>query len=132
MSAFLDGFPVVSPTPTHPPHCTIVTVFLHILRPLHHIPRIPRTLHVGLFLGDGVLSTTDNASWREQRAHFIEAFLPNASLASIYPINLKRVGADRHAGAIPMHTLSRGRVTGTHPPHLVSVLSWELAPVRPC
>ena len=43
-----------------------------------------------LFLGDGVLSTTDNASWREQRAHFIEAFLPNASLASVYPINLKR------------------------------------------
>jgi cytochrome P450 len=43
-----------------------------------------------LFLGDGVLSTTDNAMWREQRMHFTEAFLPQASLAKLFPINVRR------------------------------------------
>lgn len=52
-----------------------------------HVKKMPDQ---ALFLGDGVLSTTDNTSWRDQRAHFIEAFLPNASLSSVYPINLKR------------------------------------------
>ena len=29
-----------------------------------------------LFLGNGVLSTTDNPLWRAQRQHLVEAFLP--------------------------------------------------------
>jgi hypothetical protein len=37
-----------------------------------------------------VLSTTNNDSWRDQRDHFIEAFLPHHSLAKLFPINLAR------------------------------------------
>lgn len=80
-----------SPANDPPPKLTNLVILSHpddcarIARA--HIKKMPDQ---ALFLGDGVLSTTDNASWREQRAHFIEAFLPNASLASVYPINLKR------------------------------------------
>lgn len=55
-----------------------------------HVKKMPDQ---GLFLGDGVLSTTDNDSWREQRSHFTEAFLPQASLATLIPINCGRAVA---------------------------------------
>lgn len=42
------------------------------------------------FLGDGVLSTRDIDSWREQREHLVEAFLPDASLKHVF-----RASADR-------------------------------------
>eukprot|EP00039_Didymoeca_costata_P009171 m.121292 g.121292 ORF g.121292 m.121292 type:complete len:588 (-) comp14386_c0_seq5:2725-4488(-) len=53
-----------------------------------HVKKMPDQ---GIFLGDGVLSTTDVDMWREQRSHFIESFLPNASLANVFPVNLARV-----------------------------------------
>ena len=43
-----------------------------------------------LFLGNGVLSTTDNPLWRAQRQHLVEAFLPEASLAHVFPVSLRR------------------------------------------
>ena len=53
----------------------------------NHVTKMPDQ---SLFLGDGVLSTTDNSSWREQRMHFTEAFLPLVSLAKLFPINVRR------------------------------------------
>ena len=44
-----------------------------------------------LFLGNGVLSTTDNPLWRAQRQHLVEAFLPEASLAHIFPVSPVKV-----------------------------------------
>ena len=52
-----------------------------------HVKKMPDQ---GLFLGDGVLSTTDVASWRAQRTHFSDAFLPDASLRRLCPINVAR------------------------------------------
>lgn len=43
-----------------------------------------------LFLGEGVLSTRDLLSWREQRSILAEAFLPFSSLAKIMPVSVKR------------------------------------------
>lgn len=37
-----------------------------------------------------VISTDDTELWRQQREHYNEAFLPNASLAKVLPITLKR------------------------------------------
>eukprot|EP00927_Polykrikos_kofoidii_P035729 TRINITY_DN30265_c0_g1_i1.p1 TRINITY_DN30265_c0_g1~~TRINITY_DN30265_c0_g1_i1.p1 ORF type:complete len:627 (-),score=65.11 TRINITY_DN30265_c0_g1_i1:341-2221(-) len=50
-------------------------------------------------LYDSVISTTDNSSWREQRQHLAEAFLPLSSLAKILPVSLERAKhcADRLA-----------------------------------
>jgi len=42
------------------------------------------------FLGDSVISTTDNEHWRQQRGHLTEAFLPLSSLAQILPVSLAR------------------------------------------
>ena len=42
------------------------------------------------FLGDGVLSTRDNESWKEQRRHLSEAFMPKSSLAHIFPVSRDR------------------------------------------
>jgi len=42
------------------------------------------------FLGDGVLSTQDLDSWKEQRSHVTDAFLPLSSLQHIFPISLQR------------------------------------------
>lgn len=41
-------------------------------------------------LFDGVISTTDNDSWRQQRAGLAEVFLPVSSLAQIMPVSLAR------------------------------------------
>lgn len=65
----------------------------------NHVQKMPDQ---ALFLGGGVLSTTDNAAWREQRSHFTEAFLPQASLSKILPINCKRA-------IVSMRRLPRGR-----------------------
>ena len=35
-------------------------------------------------LMDSIISTTDNDNWREQRNHFTQAFLPNASLKNVF------------------------------------------------
>ena len=37
-----------------------------------------------------LISTDDNDLWRKQREHFNEAFLPNASLAKVLPVTLRR------------------------------------------
>mmetsp|Transcript_13314 Transcript_13314/g.21760 ORF Transcript_13314/g.21760 Transcript_13314/m.21760 type:complete len:558 (-) Transcript_13314:1431-3104(-) len=42
------------------------------------------------FLGDGVLATRDIDSWKEQRAHLIESFLPEASLSKIFDVSVER------------------------------------------
>ncbi len=42
------------------------------------------------FLGDGVLATRNNESWKEQRQHLAEAFLPKSSLQHIFPVSLNR------------------------------------------
>jgi hypothetical protein len=42
------------------------------------------------FLGEGVLSTRDIQSWKDQREHLSEAFLPVASLSKIFPISQAR------------------------------------------
>jgi len=55
-----------------------------------HVKKMPDQ---ALFLGGGVLSTTDTASWRAQRSHFAEAFLPRHSLAKLLPINCRRAQA---------------------------------------
>eukprot|EP00041_Stephanoeca_diplocostata_P012765 m.214731 g.214731 ORF g.214731 m.214731 type:complete len:593 (-) comp19076_c0_seq1:348-2126(-) len=47
-------------------------------------------LYDNTFLRDGVLSVRDNDLWRAQREHLTTAFLPNASLAKIFPISLAR------------------------------------------
>ena len=44
-----------------------------------------------LLLGNGVLSTTDNPLWRAQRQHLVEAFLPEASLAHVFPVSPVKV-----------------------------------------
>ena len=57
------------------------------------------------FLGEGILSTTDNESWKEQRAHLIEAFLPMSSLQHICPVTVARARRS-------MSTLGRARCEG--------------------
>ena len=42
------------------------------------------------FMGDSVISATDNKAWREQRNHMTQAFLPMSSLAHIFPISNQR------------------------------------------
>ena len=42
------------------------------------------------FLGEGVLSTRNVESWREQRYHLMENFLPLSSLAKVCPISVAR------------------------------------------
>eukprot|EP00750_Incisomonas_marina_P016853 INCI19606.1.p1 GENE.INCI19606.1~~INCI19606.1.p1 ORF type:complete len:353 (-),score=58.95 INCI19606.1:993-2051(-) len=37
-----------------------------------------------------IISTTDNDSWRHQRAEFTQAFLPVASLSKVFPVSLNR------------------------------------------
>ena len=46
-----------------------------------------------LFMGDSVISATDNKIWKEQRNHLTEAFLPTSSLAKIFPISVDRAQA---------------------------------------
>ena len=41
-------------------------------------------------LGNGVLSTSDNAYWKKQRAHLNEVFLPKMSLSKVFPTSRKR------------------------------------------
>eukprot|EP01052_Picozoa_sp_SAG31_P008341 SAG31_NODE_419_length_15872_cov_21.857985_10_plen_421_part_00 len=43
-----------------------------------------------LFMGDSVISATDNTVWRKQRNHMVEAFLPTSSLSKIFPISVER------------------------------------------
>ena len=43
-----------------------------------------------LFMGDSVISATDNDVWRKQRNHMVEAFLPTSSLAHIFPTSVER------------------------------------------
>ena len=43
-----------------------------------------------MFMGDSVISATDNAPWKEQRNHMTQAFLPMSSLAHIFPISNQR------------------------------------------
>lgn len=40
-----------------------------------------------------MISTTDDAHWKKQRAHLVEAFLPQSSLKEIFPISLSRAEA---------------------------------------
>jgi len=49
------------------------------------------------FLGNGVLSTVSNESWKEQREHLVESFLPMASLSKVLPVSQERarVGKQR-------------------------------------
>ena len=47
-----------------------------------HVTKMPDQ---SVFLGNGVLSTTDNDHWQEQREHFIEAFLPYSKPQIITP-----------------------------------------------
>jgi hypothetical protein len=46
-----------------------------------------------LFMGDSVISATDNKVWLPQRKHMVEAFLPTSSLAKIFPISVERAEA---------------------------------------
>ena len=43
-----------------------------------------------MFLGEGVLSTRNVESWREQRAELSEGLLPLSSLANVLPVSLAR------------------------------------------
>ena len=43
-----------------------------------------------LFMGDSVISATDNKVWKKQRDHLNEAFLPTSSLSHIFPISVAR------------------------------------------
>jgi len=52
-----------------------------------HVRKEPNFLPV---LQDGVISTTDNEHWRQQREHLVEAFLPISSLAQVLPVSLAR------------------------------------------
>ena len=47
-------------------------------------------LYDGTFLRDSVLGTRDDESWTKQRNHLVEAFLPFASLAKIFPVSNAR------------------------------------------
>ena len=47
-------------------------------------------LYDGTFLRDSVLGTRDDESWSKQRNHLVEAFLPFASLAKIFPVSNAR------------------------------------------
>ena len=59
------------------------------------------------FLGDGVLSTRDNALWMEQRKHLQEAFLPNQALkAFVFPKSLERA---EYASRVRMQELLKGK-----------------------
>jgi cytochrome P450 len=40
--------------------------------------------------GHSVISTNDPEKWTKQRSHFTEAFLPNASLAKVFPVSADR------------------------------------------
>ena len=42
------------------------------------------------FMGDSVISATDNDAWRAQRNHMTQAFLPMSSLAHIFPVSNQR------------------------------------------
>ena len=55
-------------------------------------------------MNDAVIATTDNDWWRKQRAHLVEAFLPNASLSKIMPTSVGRA----QACARRLGDLSRG------------------------
>ena len=46
-----------------------------------------------LFMGDSVISATDNKIWKDQRNHMTEAFLPTSSLAKIFPVSVDRAQA---------------------------------------
>jgi cytochrome P450 len=46
-----------------------------------------------LFMGDSVISATDDKVWKEQRNHLTEAFLPTSSLAEIFPTSVERAEA---------------------------------------
>jgi hypothetical protein len=43
-----------------------------------------------LFMGDSVISATENEVWRPQRNSLTEAFLPTSSLSKIFPISVQR------------------------------------------
>jgi hypothetical protein len=75
-----------------PPRLTNLVVLAHpadcqrIAR--SHVKKIPDQ---AIFLGQGILSTTDNESWRDQRSHITEAFLPINSMATrVFPVSLSR------------------------------------------
>jgi hypothetical protein len=82
-----------------PPRLTNLVVLAHpddcerIARA--HVKKIPDQ---AIFLGQGILSTTDNDSWRAQRSHITEAFLPVNSMSTrVFPVSLSRskVAVDR-------------------------------------
>ena len=60
-----------------------------------------------------MISTTDDAHWKKQRAHLVEAFLPQSSLKEIFLISLSRaeacaarlggIAADAEGGRVQMH-----------------------------
>lgn len=41
-------------------------------------------------LFDSLIATQDNEHWRKQRNHFQDVFLPNKSLANIFPVSVQR------------------------------------------
>ena len=43
-----------------------------------------------LFMGDSIISATDNTVWQKQRNHITEAFLPISSMAKIFPVSVRR------------------------------------------
>lgn len=43
-----------------------------------------------LFMGDSVISATDNTVWQAQRNHMTEAFMPMSSMAKIFPTSVAR------------------------------------------
>jgi cytochrome P450 len=43
-----------------------------------------------VFLGPGILSTTDNESWKNQRDHFAPPFLPLSSIAEVSKTSIAR------------------------------------------
>eukprot|EP00039_Didymoeca_costata_P020252 m.340615 g.340615 ORF g.340615 m.340615 type:complete len:571 (+) comp19415_c0_seq1:83-1795(+) len=53
-----------------------------------HLTKTPDFQRNGL--NHSIISTNDNEFWRQQREHFLEAFLPMGSLAKILPVTLKR------------------------------------------
>ena len=75
----------------------------------HHIKKQP---NFSTQFFESVISTTDDAHWKKQRAHLVEAFLPASSLKQIFPISLSRAErcaarlrkiASESPGGVQMH-----------------------------
>jgi len=93
-SATLPSGSTLVENPEHTQNLPVITQQILVSHPddcerlaRSHVKKQPNFTPI---LMDSVISTTDTEHWRKQRSHLVEAFLPNSSLAEIFPVSVAR------------------------------------------